>query len=118
MTDHLRTRKSAASGLHCALGEGSGREVAWFLLLHGWNGDERSMSALAPVLPPDAFTIAVRASYPAAQVERARGDAERLRGSGAEIAFCESDVGHKLELECTRGLRFWLDGAQRGRLAE
>lgn len=117
MTDHLRRRKSAASGPHCALGEGSGRAAAWFLLLHGWNCDERSMSTLAPVLPPGAFTIAVRASYPAAQVERARGDAERLRGSGAGVAFSESDVGHKLGLECTHGLRFWLEGAQRGRIA-
>lgn len=41
-------------------------------------------------------------------VERARGDAERLRQAGASLTYCEADIGHKLGAECFKGLRQWL----------
>ncbi|NIM93969.1 MAG: hypothetical protein GTO18_09695 [Anaerolineales bacterium] len=40
-------------------------------------------------------------------ISRARLDAERLWGMGIELHFCETEVGHKLGLECMRGLRKW-----------
>jgi phospholipase/carboxylesterase len=41
-------------------------------------------------------------------IERARQDVERLQGIGASVHYCETDVGHKLGIECTRGLKEWL----------
>jgi phospholipase/carboxylesterase len=41
-------------------------------------------------------------------VERARKDVKRLLDGAAEVHFCEADVGHKLGIECTRGLKHWL----------
>jgi phospholipase/carboxylesterase len=43
-------------------------------------------------------------------IERARSDVERLRGAGVTVHFCEADVGHKLGVECARGLRTWMSG--------
>ena len=43
-------------------------------------------------------------------VERAREDVKRLLDQGVEIQYCETDVGHKLGIECTRGLKVWLQG--------
>ncbi len=42
-------------------------------------------------------------------ISRAREDVARLRKAGAEVAFCEVDVGHKLGVECARGLEHWLE---------
>ena len=41
-------------------------------------------------------------------ISRAREDVARLRKAGAEVAFCEVDVGHKLGVECAQGLERWL----------
>jgi predicted esterase len=41
-------------------------------------------------------------------ISRAREDVARLRKAGAEVAFCEVDVGHKLGVECAQGLEQWL----------
>ncbi|MDF1500717.1 MAG: dienelactone hydrolase family protein [Anaerolineales bacterium] len=41
-------------------------------------------------------------------VERARRDVEKLESEAAKVHFCETDVGHKLGIECTRGLKRWL----------
>jgi phospholipase/carboxylesterase len=41
-------------------------------------------------------------------VERAREDVKRLLDAAAMVHFCEADVGHKLGIECTRGLKYWL----------
>jgi predicted esterase len=41
-------------------------------------------------------------------VELARADARRLSEAGAHVEFCESDVGHKVGVECLRGLKVWL----------
>ncbi|MEN8171925.1 MAG: dienelactone hydrolase family protein [Chloroflexota bacterium] len=37
-------------------------------------------------------------------IERARQAVQLLGDAGAEITYCEADVGHKLSLDCTRGL--------------
>ena len=41
-------------------------------------------------------------------ITRARRDARRLRQAGADVTLCETDVGHKLGVECLRGLKIWL----------
>jgi phospholipase/carboxylesterase len=43
-------------------------------------------------------------------IERARSGVERLREVGAVVNFCETDVGHKLGVECARDLRTWMSG--------
>lgn len=40
--------------------------------------------------------------------ERARADIERLKALGVEVRYCEADVGHKVGVECMRGLKDWL----------
>lgn len=41
-------------------------------------------------------------------IHLARAIVERLRSLGAQVQYCEADVGHKAGLECARGLKFWL----------
>jgi predicted esterase len=41
-------------------------------------------------------------------IENARMDVEKLLGIGADVHYCEADVGHKLGAECARGLNTWL----------
>lgn len=41
-------------------------------------------------------------------ISRARDDVARLRKAGAEVDYCEVDVGHKLGVECAQGLEQWL----------
>lgn len=41
-------------------------------------------------------------------ISRAREDVARLRQIGARVQFCEADVGHKVGIECMRGLKEWL----------
>jgi len=41
-------------------------------------------------------------------IVRARADAARLEGFGANVQFCEAKVGHKVGVECMRGLKGWL----------
>jgi phospholipase/carboxylesterase len=41
-------------------------------------------------------------------ITRARKEVKVLLELGAEVDFCETDVGHKLGLECLQGLRKWL----------
>ncbi|MGD8848671.1 MAG: dienelactone hydrolase family protein [Anaerolineales bacterium] len=43
-------------------------------------------------------------------INRARQDVEMLQVKGANVHYCETDVGHKLGIECTRGLKLWLNG--------
>jgi phospholipase/carboxylesterase len=40
-------------------------------------------------------------------IARARSDVARLRHAGASVVYCEADVGHRLGVECLRGLRDW-----------
>lgn len=44
-------------------------------------------------------------------VARARSDVQRLRAAGAKIAYCETDTGHKVGIECMRTLKEWLRSA-------
>ncbi|MDX1378536.1 MAG: hypothetical protein R3307_06790 [Anaerolineales bacterium] len=41
-------------------------------------------------------------------VDRARSSMEILKDAGAEITYCEDDVGHKVSLNCVRALRTYL----------
>lgn len=41
-------------------------------------------------------------------IARAREDVARLQSIGAEVHYCETDIGHKLGIECARGLDLWL----------
>ncbi|MGA9533370.1 MAG: hypothetical protein WBR18_11695 [Anaerolineales bacterium] len=41
-------------------------------------------------------------------ISRARKDVARLEEFGARVQLCEADVGHKVGIECMRGLREWL----------
>jgi phospholipase/carboxylesterase len=41
-------------------------------------------------------------------IERARDAVQALKRAGADVILCEADVGHKVGLECTRGLKEWL----------
>jgi phospholipase/carboxylesterase len=47
-------------------------------------------------------------------VETARTDVERLHKAGADVTYCEADVGHRLGIECTRGLKGWLETLLKG----
>lgn len=42
-------------------------------------------------------------------ISHAREGVKRLREFGADVHFCESDVGHKLSVECLHGLEDWLE---------
>lgn len=42
-------------------------------------------------------------------IEHARRDVDRLRAAGVDISFCEAQVGHKVGVECTRGLKTWFE---------
>lgn len=42
-------------------------------------------------------------------VERARASMEILERAGAEITYCEDEVGHKVSLNCVRALRSYLE---------
>lgn len=44
-------------------------------------------------------------------IARAHEDLARLQAAGAAVDFCEADVGHRLGIECTRGLKRWFERA-------
>lgn len=41
-------------------------------------------------------------------IEQAEADIERLKGLGAAVRYCQAEVGHKVGVECMRGLKSWL----------
>jgi phospholipase/carboxylesterase len=41
-------------------------------------------------------------------ITRAREDVAKLRSVGSDVHYCETDIGHKLGVECARGLNLWL----------
>ncbi len=41
-------------------------------------------------------------------IARARVEAARLRDAGAQVELCQAPVGHKLGMDCLKGLRGWL----------
>ncbi len=82
--------------------------------------DPVAIVALSGFLPPlDLAAMHGRPIYWAhglrderVPIERARGDVARLRSAGASVELCESDVGHKVSVDCLRGLRTWLVDAK------
>jgi phospholipase/carboxylesterase len=38
-------------------------------------------------------------------VDRARASIEILEGAGAQVTYCEDDVGHKVSINCLRALK-------------
>ncbi|HKI54155.1 MAG TPA: hypothetical protein VJ987_08510, partial [Anaerolineales bacterium] len=42
-------------------------------------------------------------------VDRARASMEILERAGAEITYCEDEVGHKVSLNCVRALRSYME---------
>jgi phospholipase/carboxylesterase len=42
-------------------------------------------------------------------IERARRGSQALKDVGAQVHFCETDVGHKLGVECLNGLQGWIE---------
>jgi len=42
-------------------------------------------------------------------LEQAQKDVERLRRAGVSVEFCQAEVGHKVGVECMRGLKAWLN---------
>jgi predicted esterase len=40
-------------------------------------------------------------------VQRAEKDVQRLSSVNNDVEFCQADVGHKLGVECARGLKEW-----------
>ena len=42
-------------------------------------------------------------------VERARESMDALKRAGAEIIYCEDEVGHKVSLNCVRALRAYME---------
>lgn len=47
-------------------------------------------------------------SDPLVPIEKAREAVQTLKRAGADVLLCEAQVGHKVGLECTRGLKDWL----------
>lgn len=45
---------------------------------------------------------------PLVPIERARRSVEMLEQAGAKVVFCESEVGHKISVDCMRSLRAYL----------
>ncbi|MFP3853402.1 MAG: alpha/beta hydrolase [Anaerolineales bacterium] len=41
-------------------------------------------------------------------ITQAEADIERLKELGAEVHYCQAEVGHKVGVECMRGLKEWL----------
>jgi phospholipase/carboxylesterase len=41
-------------------------------------------------------------------IDTARENVGHLRNVGAQVQYCEADVGHKAGVECARGLKPWL----------
>lgn len=41
--------------------------------------------------------------------ERARSDVKRLEKTGVDVQYCEAEVGHKVGVECMRGLKGWFE---------
>jgi len=41
-------------------------------------------------------------------IDRARASIELLERAGAQVTYCEDDVGHKVSLTCLRAMREFL----------
>jgi predicted esterase len=45
-------------------------------------------------------------------IEQARQDIQRLQKAAVQVEVCEADVGHKVGVECLRGLKRWLQALE------
>jgi phospholipase/carboxylesterase len=43
-------------------------------------------------------------------ISKANHAVQYFQGAGAEVTFCESDVGHKLSADCFKGLEAFFEG--------
>ena len=73
-------------------------------VLSGWMPAEVEPSALAGL--PVFWSHGMRDAL--VSLDRARADVRRLEQAGAQLTYCEADVGHKVGLPCVRGMRAWL----------
>ena len=56
------------------------------------------------VLNDKPFFVAHGSKDDLVPLERARQAIELLEGAGAQVTFCEAEVGHKVSVDCLRGL--------------
>lgn len=63
--------------------------------------------ALRPLAGKQVFA-AHGTQDPLVPVERARRSVKLLEQAGAQVTYCESEVGHKVSLDCMRALRAYL----------
>jgi predicted esterase len=70
----------------------------------------RGLEELAPGRPLEQkpFFVAHGTRDATVTVEHARASIEVLEQAGAQVTYCEDDVGHKVSLHCLRALRAFL----------
>jgi predicted esterase len=70
----------------------------------------RGLEELAPGRPLEhkPFFVAHGTRDETVTVEQARASIEVLEQAGAQVTYCEDDVGHKVSLHCLRALRAFL----------
>jgi predicted esterase len=57
-----------------------------------------------------SFFVAHGTRDEAVTIDRARGSIEILEQAGAQVTYCEDNVGHKVSVTCLRALKqFFLD---------
>jgi phospholipase/carboxylesterase len=97
------------------MGFSQGAAVAFSVLpLAKWK--PAAIVSLAGLMPRDAFFDGSKLPVfwghgirdEIVSIDLARQIVETLQQLGAQVRYCEADVGHKAGLECARGLRPWL----------
>jgi len=63
------------------------------------------------VLEGKPYFVAHGAQDQLIPIERAQQSIELLEQAGAQVTFCEAEVGHKVSANCLRGLEAFWDGA-------
>lgn len=96
---------SQGSGLAFALAERGRLQPAGVVALAGFlpSGTYRNLNGLSVFWGHGTRDEMV-------PVSQARQEVVRLRKLGAHVHFCQADVGHKVGVECMRGLEDWLAG--------
>jgi phospholipase/carboxylesterase len=61
------------------------------------------------VLAGKQFFVAHGTQDDLVPIERARNSIELLEAAGAQVTFCEAEVGHKVSADCLRGLEKFLN---------
>ena len=112
---HLQTAHGLTMADTCLVGFSQGSALAFALTALG-DFRPKSVAALAAYLPEgdlhDLARLPVFWSHGTRDervpIARARSDVSRLRAAGAQVAYCESDTGHKVGIDCMRSLKAWL----------